>query len=207
MKKKKKSGKSTQSRARFYPSLSMLIMSKLTTSNTFMAWSSPTEQKRAPSALTEIHSITPACHKQTLIIYKYYFHIFSDRKSHYHSASLVVGCWEAVGVVLLSSSRRLLTRCKNRTPTQMAAEVLDKLHSFILFLLPEFHMPILTRCYDKISSGMVKKINKITIKSNKCTHLKAVKSINCFQNKSLCIHNLCICTVYLYVYKYTCIHV
>ncbi len=43
----------------------------------------------------------------------------------------------------------------------MAAEVLDKLYSFILFLLPEFHMPILTRCYDKICSGMVKNDNQV----------------------------------------------
>ncbi len=43
----------------------------------------------------------------------------------------------------------------------MAAEVLDKLHSFILFLLPEFHMPILTRGYDKICPGMVKNYNQV----------------------------------------------
>lgn len=42
-------------------------MSKFTTSNTFMAWSSPTEQKRAPSALTAMLSITPA-HKAMFIL-------------------------------------------------------------------------------------------------------------------------------------------
>ncbi len=77
-------------RGRFYPSLSMLIMSKLTTSKTFMAWSSPTEQNSAPSALTEIPSITPTCQKQRLIIYKYYFYIFSERETHYQWMNLDV---------------------------------------------------------------------------------------------------------------------
>ena len=53
-----------------HPNFSILIMSKLTTSNTFMAWSSPTEQRRAPSALTAMLSITPAEEARTISAYR-----------------------------------------------------------------------------------------------------------------------------------------
>lgn len=42
-----------------HPSFSMLIMSKFTTSKTFIALSSPTEQNSAPSELAAMLSITP----------------------------------------------------------------------------------------------------------------------------------------------------
>lgn len=48
-----------------HPSLSMLIMSKFTTSKTFIALSSPIEHNNAPSELTAMLSITPIRMKTT----------------------------------------------------------------------------------------------------------------------------------------------
>lgn len=93
-----------------HPSFSMLIMSKLTTSNTFIAWSSPTEQKSAPSALTAMHSITP----------------------------------EETRTALEFPPQQLELNGTDPPPTQVTPEVFHKLNSFVLLLLPEFDMTVLT---------------------------------------------------------------
>jgi len=65
--------------------------------------------------------------------------------------------------------------------------------------------------YTRIIAAIIVLFFKENILMDICERTRAVKrliAINHIQNKSLCLHNICRCTVYNYfVYKYTHMHV